>query len=210
MITFEAKIREQTVRLLSDLPLKNAVGAVFRTLGQVSQKTNIFSERFALCFGWSYFYMSPREDENGNKYIRVKGVRWFTNIDHGRRHEPLQLMTMAKNFKHSKHKEIRGQKDYVHYENYDAIDIPFTDAIPSDYEGAMGVPITFLDKYCPEQFEIIGHPHGDYGLELGLKPYPRELKELNKGLRDGDLYYMKDGKPELPYRRILIRKKQSV
>ena len=65
-----------------------------------------------------------------------------------------------------------------------------------------------LDKYCPEQFEIIGHPHGDYGLELGLKPYPRELKELNKGLRDGDLYYMKDGKPELPYRRILIQKKQ--
>ena len=151
-----------------------------------------------------------RIDENGNKYIRVKGVRWFTNIDHGRRHEPLQLMTMEKNFKHSKHKEIRGQKDYVHYENYDAIDIPFTDAIPSDYEGAMGVPITFLDKYCPEQFEIIGHPHGDYGLELGLKPYPRELKELNKGLRDGDLYFMKDGKPELPYRRILIRKKQSV
>jgi hypothetical protein len=149
-----------------------------------------------------------RIDENGNKYIRVKGVRWFTNIDHGRRHEPMQLMTMAENFKHSKHKEIRGQKDYVHYENYDAIDIPFTDAIPSDYNGAMGVPITFLDKYCPEQFEILGHPHGDYGLELGLKPYPRELKELNKGLRDGDLYYMKDGKPELPYRRILIRKKQ--
>ena len=149
-----------------------------------------------------------RIDENGNKYIRVKGVRWFTNIDHGRRHEPMQLMTMAENFKHSKHKEIRGKKDYVHYENYDAIDIPFTDAIPSDYNGAMGVPITFLDKYCPEQFEILGHPHGDYGLELGLKPYPRELKELNKGLRDGDLYYMKDGKPELPYRRILIRKKQ--
>ena len=151
-----------------------------------------------------------RIDENGNKYIRVKGVRWFTNIDHGRRHEPMKLMTMAKNFKHSKHKEIRGQQAYIHYENYDAIDIPFTDAIPSDYEGVMGVPITFLDKYCPEQFEIIGHPHGEYGLALGLKPYPRELKVLNKGLRDGDLYYMKDGKPELPYRRILIRKKQSV
>ena len=149
-----------------------------------------------------------RIDEKGNKYIRVKGVRWFTNIDHGRRHEPMRLMTMAENFKHSKHKEIKGLKDYVHYENYDAIDIPYSDAIPSDYEGDMGVPITFLDKYCPEQFEIIGHPHGDYGLELGLRPYPRELKELNKGLRDGDLYYMKDGKPELPYRRILIRKKQ--
>ncbi len=149
-----------------------------------------------------------RIDEKGNKYIRVKGVRWFTNIDHGRRHEPLQLMTMAENLKHSKHKEIRGQINYVHYENYDAIDIPFTDAIPSDFDGDMGVPITFLDKYCPEQFEIIGHPHGDYGLDLGLKAYPRELKELNKGLRDGDLYYMKDGKPELPYRRILIRKKE--
>ncbi len=102
-----------------------------------------------------------RIDENGNRFIRVKGVRWFTNIDHGRRHEPLQLMTMAENFKHSKHKDIRGRKDYIHFENYDAIEIPYTDAIPSDYEGAMGVPLTFLDKYCPEQFEIIGHPHGD-------------------------------------------------
>ena len=143
-------------------------------------------------------------------YTRLGNSCWFTNVDHGRRHQPLQLMTMADNFKHSKHKDIRDRKHYIHYENYDAIEIPYTDAIPSDYEGAMGVPLTFLDKYCPEQFEIIGHPHGDYGLELGLKPFPRELKELNKGLRDGDLYYMKDGKPELPYRRILIRKKQSL
>ena len=168
--------------------------------------------------------------QNGNAYFRIDTLRneyaegvfdestnlvkfrnccWYTNIDHGRRHQPLKLMTMAENFKHSKHKEIRGRKDYIHYENYDAIEVPFTDAIPSDYDGAMGVPLTFLDKYCPEQFEIIGHPHGDYGLELGLKPFPRELKAQNKGLRDGDLYYMKDGKPELPYRRILIRKKQS-
>ena len=142
-------------------------------------------------------------------FTRLGNSCWFTNVDHGRRHQPLQLMTMADNFKHSKHKDIRGRKDYIHYENYDAIEIPYTDAIPSDYEGAMGVPLTFLDKYCPEQFEIIGHPHGDYGLELGLKPFPRELKAHNKGLRDGDLYYIKDGKPELPYRRILIRKKQT-
>lgn len=133
---------------------------------------------------------------------------WFTNIEHGRRHRPLRLMTMAENFKHSKHKEVRGRNDYIHYENYDAIDIPYVDAIPSDYTGDMGVPITFLDKYCPEQFEIIGHPHGDYGAELGLKPFPRELKKLNKGLRDGDLYYLQDGMPVLPYRRILIRKKK--
>ena len=88
--------------------------------------------------------------------IRVSGVVWFTNIDHGRRHEPLKLMTMAENYKHSKHKEIKERKEYQHYDNYDAIDVPFTDAIPSDYDGVMGVPISFLDKYCPDQFEILG------------------------------------------------------
>ena len=150
---------------------------------------------------------SLRIDSTGNKFIRVPGVHWFTNLEHGRRHEPLQLMSMKDNIRYSRHKEIR-ENGYMQYENYDAIDVPYTDAIPEDYRGIMGVPLTFLDKYCPEQFEIIGHPHGDYGLELGLKPFPRELKALNKGLRDGDLYYMKDSKPELPYRRILIRKKQ--
>ena len=96
-----------------------------------------------------------RVDEHGNKFIRVKGVRWFTNLDHGRRHEPLMLMTMADNFKFSRHKEVRWQ-EYKRYDNYDAIEVPYTDAIPDDYAGVMGVPITFLDKYCPEQFEIIG------------------------------------------------------
>ena len=146
-------------------------------------------------------------DKDGNIIQNIMGVVWFTNIDHGRRHEPLPLMTMEDNILYSKHKEIKGN-GYIHYENYDAIDVPYADAIPADYDGVMGVPLTFLDRYCPDQFEIIGHPHGDYGLELGLKPYPRELKKLNKGLRDGDLYYMKEGIPELPYRRILIRKKQ--
>lgn len=96
-----------------------------------------------------------RIDENGNKYIRVKGVRWFTNLEHGKRHEPLKLMTMADNIKHSKHKEVKGH-EYQKYDNYDAIEIPYTDVIPSDYEGIMGVPISFLDKYCPEQFTILG------------------------------------------------------
>ena len=80
---------------------------------------------------------------------------WFTNIDHGRRHEPLQLMTMADNIKFSKHKEVRGV-GYQRYDNFDAIEVPFIDAIPSDYDGMMGVPITFLDKYNPDQFEILG------------------------------------------------------
>lgn len=166
--------------------------------------------------------------QNGNAYFRVEAPRvsyadgvfdestnlvkfrnccWYTNIDHGRRHQPLKLMTMAENFKHSKHKEIRGRKDYIHYENYDAIEVPYTDAIPSDFDGAMGVPLTFLDKYCPEQFEIIGQTQGDSGKELGLKPFPRELKKLNPSLRDGQLYYMEDSIPQKPYARILIRKK---
>lgn len=97
-----------------------------------------------------------RIDDNGRKFIRVKGVRWFTNIDHGRRHEPLPLMTMADNLRFSKHKELKGKTAYDRYDNYDAIEVPFADAIPSDYDGVMGVPISFLDKYCPEQFEILG------------------------------------------------------
>ena len=168
--------------------------------------------------------------QNGNAYFRVEAPRvsyadgvfdestnlvkfrnccWYTNIDHGRRHQPLKLMTMAENYKHSKHKELRGRKDYIHYENYDAIEVPYTDAIPKDYNGIMGVPLTFLDKYCPEQFEIIGQTQGDSGKELGLKPFPRELKKLNPSLRDGQLYYIEDGIPQKPYARILIRKKQS-
>lgn len=94
-------------------------------------------------------------DEDGNKFINVKGVRWFTNLEHGRRHQPLRLMTLKDNIKYSHHKEIKNI-GYKKYDNYDAIEVPFTDAIPKDYDGVMGVPITFLDKYCPEQFEIIG------------------------------------------------------
>jgi len=166
--------------------------------------------------GNAYFRVeAPREtyaegvfDESTN-LVKFRNCCWFTNIDHGRRHQPLKLMTMADNFKHSKHKEIRGRKDYIHYENYDAIEVPFTDSIPSDYEGAMGLPKSFLDKYCPEQFEIIGIAEGDSGKELGLKPFPPELKKMNPSLRQGQLYYMEDGYPVKPYARILIRKKQS-
>ena len=96
-----------------------------------------------------------RIDENGKKYIRVKGVRWYTNIDHGHRHNPIHLMSLSDNIKYSKHKEVKGI-GYKQYDNYDAIEIPYTDAIPSDYKKMMGVPISFLDKYCPEQFEIVG------------------------------------------------------
>ena len=140
-------------------------------------------------------------------YTRLGNSCWFTNLDHGRRHQPLILMTEADNVRYSRHKEIRGA-GYAHYDNYDAIEVPYVDAIPSDYDGAMGVPITFLDKYCPEQFEIIGQTQGDSGKELGLRPYPRELKKLNPSLRDGQLYYLENGIPQKPYARVIIRKLQ--
>lgn len=121
-----------------------------------------------------------------NKLLARSQSVWFTNLDHGRRHQPLKLMTMADNIKHSKHKEVRGC-EYQKYDNYDAVEVPFTDAIPSDYVGVMGVPISFLDKYCPEQFEIIGdsryHDNQDF---------PDDINIIN-------------GK-EL-YRRILIKKR---
>ena len=145
----------------------------------------------------------------GHAVNRVPGVCWFTNIEHGRRHEPMKLMTMKDNLRYGRHKDLQS-KGYIHYANYDAIDVPYSDAIPDDYDGTMGVPITFLDKYCPEQFVIIGQTQGDSGKELGLKPFDRELKKLNNSLRDGQLYYMMDGKPEKPYARILIRKKQQL
>lgn len=92
---------------------------------------------------------------DGKKYISVAGTGWFTNLEHGRRHSPIPLMSMDDNLKFSKHKEVK-EKGYVHYDNYDAIEVPFTDAIPNDYDGVMGVPISFLKYYCPEQFEIVG------------------------------------------------------
>ena len=144
---------------------------------------------------------------DGKNMKNVASV-WFTNLEHGRRHRPLELMTMADNIKYSRHKDIRG-KGYFTFENYPAIEVPFTDAIPSDYDGIMTVPRSFLDKYCPEQFEIVGIAEGESGKELGLKPVPKELKKLNRSLRDGQLYYMKDGYPEKPFARILIRARRA-
>jgi hypothetical protein len=96
-----------------------------------------------------------RIDEDGQRIVATNNCLWFTNLDHGKRHQPLPLMTMKDNIKFSSHKNIK-RKDYEKYDNYDAIEIPYTDAIPSDYDDVMGVPITFLDKYNPDQFEIIG------------------------------------------------------
>lgn len=139
---------------------------------------------------------------------------FITNIDHGRRHQPLSLMTMEENIMYSKHKEIRG-KGYEHYENYDGIEVPYTDAIPSDFEGMMGVPISFLDKYCPEQYSILGMCENENLYSLKTRVYT--TKECK------DAYMIKFGKPgtydlnasgvvlrnglrEKVYQRILIKK----
>lgn len=119
-------------------------------------------------------------------YTRLGNSCWFTNLDHGRRHEPLVLMTMADNLKFSKHKEIRGKSAYDKYDNYDAIEVPYTDSIPSDYDGVMGVPISFLGKYCPEQFEILRFRKGNDERDLSINgscPYFRILIRHNRDFR---------------------------
>jgi hypothetical protein len=88
-------------------------------------------------------------------FTRQGNSCWFTNIEHGRRHEPLQLMTKEDNLRFSRHKQVRGL-GYRTYDNFDAIDVGFVDAIPGDYDGLMGVPITYLDKHNPQQFELVG------------------------------------------------------
>lgn len=167
-------------------------------------------------FTYADTYKFERE-QNGQKVNRVPGVCWFTNIDHGRRHQPLALMTLADNLKYSRHKELKGKTEYEHYDNYDAIEVPFTDAIPSDYDGIMGVPISFLDKYCPEQFEILGMCENEDLYSLKTQTYlAQDCKQAylekfgKKGTYDLNAsgVVIRNGLREKVYQRILIRKKQ--
>lgn len=105
-------------------------------------------------------------------FTRLGNSCWFTNLDHGRRHQPLALMTKSDNEKFNK-KVVKSETAYKKYDNYDAIEVPFTDAIPSDYDGIMGVPISFLDKYNPDQFEIIWQASGNSYANM-----PKELLKV--------------------------------
>ena len=132
-------------------------------------------------------------------YTRLGNSCWYTNLEHGRRHSPMPLMTMPDNLKYSRHKDVRGS-DYKKYDNYDAIEVPYTDAIPSDYDGVMGVPISFFDKYCPEQFEIVGITKTWFG--AATKIYPEQLQIDSRGkqsvvtkLNDGAVLKLE----EVPY-----------
>ena len=156
-------------------------------------------------------------------YTRLGNSCWFTNIDHGRRHEPLQLMTMADNIKFSRHADVRGA-EYQRYDNFDAIAVPYTDAIPSDYDGVMGVPFSYLDKYNPDQFEIVGITKTWFG--AAIKTYPQQIQVSASGQRtkvgklndgavlkvakpiDSKTYYEVNGEIFIQtYPRVLIQKK---
>lgn len=141
-----------------------------------------------------------RKDKSGNNifYQRVVGVRWFTNLDHGRRHQQLPLMTEADVIK------FGTKKPFDRYDNYDAIEVPLVKYIPSDYYGVMGVPISFLDKYSPDQFEIIWQASGNTRASA-----PKEILErLNyqKNPEDRGGCTVIDGRRT--YGRVLIIKKE--
>ena len=149
------------------------------------------------CSGAKTYWMT-----NGGTQ-KMGNTCWFTNVEHGRRHEPLQLMSMEDNILYSKHKEIQNI-GYQHYDNYDAIEVPYTDAIPSDYDGVMGVPISFLDKYCPEQFEIVWQASGNTRVCA-----PRDiLQELKYKAMTEDRGGCAVLNGQRVYSRILIRKKK--
>lgn len=165
----------------------------------------------------------PSTDEYD--FTRLGNACWFTNIDHGRRHEPMQLMTMDDNKKFSRHKEMRGV-DYRSYDNYDAIDVPYSDAIPADHDGMMGVPISFLDRYNPDQFEIVSLTQT--WSDVSTKTYPSQklvnpdgtsktVGALNSGpafkveaAPIGSSYYEVGGEFYVSsYKRILINRRDS-
>ena len=152
-------------------------------------------------------------DEKGRRFIRVKGVRWYTNLDYKKRHEDLILV------------RTYSEEEYPNFDNYDAINVNVTNDIPLDYKGVMGVPITFLDKYNPDQFEILGITQSWFG--IASKIYPKQTQIDKKGkrslvtkLNDGPAlkiseppenktYYEVDGELFIKnYARILIRNKR--
>ena len=132
------------------------------------------------------------DSKTGRKYIRVKGVRWFTNLDYEQRHEDMILVRHY------------NQDDYPKYVNYDAIEVSKTQDIPSDYFGVMGVPITFMDKYNPDQFEIVGA-----SINL-IREISDDIRKRAKYAQIGRFYLdNNDGTYRKMYARILIRRKEQ-
>jgi hypothetical protein len=157
-------------------------------------------------------YIKPDKSEQ-----KMGNTCWFTNLDHGRRHQPVNLMTMSDNLRFNK--KMQQKSAYDRYDNYDALEVPFTDAIPSDYKGAMGVPISFLDKYSPEQFEILGT--NDNGLiDDEYKRTPGLTKKfVDDYYKAGGTGAYKEGNPtagyydkgiaRMAYKRIFMKHKEK-
>ena len=190
----------------------------------IGPSINSGDREFEVPASWDTRSKSLRS-EGGRKFLRVDGVRWFTNVEHGKRHEPIPLMSMEDNLRFSKHKEIR-EFGYPQYDNFDAIEVPYTDAIPSDYAGAMGVPISFLNRYNPDQFEILtltqtwsDMPTKKYGPQVlvGKDGSRKTVGALNSSTAikvpkppQNESYYEVDGEYYIStYKRILIRAKEQ-
>lgn len=150
-------------------------------------------------------------------YTRLGNSCWLTNLEFKRRHVSIPLMSLDDNLKFTRHKDLKGQTSYPHYENYDALEIPYTDSIPGDYDGVMGVPVSFLGKHCPEQFEIVGMCENEDLYHLKTKVYTtQECKDAylakfgKKGTYDLNAsgVIRKDGRLEKVFQRILIRHKK--
>ena len=189
------------------LVIGNMNAAVHKDIFPLIKESKIWlgtTSRFSFETPDGYLLKGQPHEKGGKKYTIACNTRWFTNLEHGHRHEPLRLMTMAENKAHSRHKEVRGH-DYQHYDNYDAMEVPFVDAIPSDYDGVIGVPASFLDKYNPEQFEILSSIQHNDDL-YRTKHYSREQYE-DASLLDAHGVIMVNGVPKSVYTRILIRHK---
>lgn len=126
-------------------------------------------------------------NEKGEKIVNVQGICWFTNIETQVRHEEIILF------------RTYDEESYLKYTNYDAINVDNVNDIPCDYYGCMGVPDSFLQRYNPDQFEIVGLGCGDLAKKIGITKNYRGRT---------DLAYIKDGKPKCPYSRIIVRRKQ--
>ncbi len=166
-------------------------------IGYSSNKTMVFR----VPDGYKYDPKLTAMMADGYHYGKVPAISWFTNLDIPKRHAPIDLRG-----------NYYDPAKYPKYDNYDAINVDRVDDIPCDYNGVMGVPITFLDKYCPEQFEIMGLGITESGIACGVRTNYSEIdlkrfKSDSAAWRQGTLFYLQNGKAKVPYARILIRNK---
>ncbi len=211
------KLPQQMIMERNHINILNTHGKDFIIIGNTNALTykevfKMFKENHIRTgytnFNVGMFFEVPQSYEkytkivDGKKLARVSTSCWFTSLPVSKHKEMLPLW---KNY---------SEKDYPKYENFDAVNVNSYKEIPCDYDGVMGVPVTFLDKYNPEQFELIGLGISNSGLEAGVQPYKPEHKKYRKevqkrGAVDGDLYMMIDGEVTVPYARILLRKKEK-